>query len=143
MNIKKILVPLDGSETSLHSMKYAIDLAKQCDASIIGFHVITDLDSNITAHTMAINDENWPSYVRDFMKENKKLVSKGKIKYEELVIGGRSAGLDILNFAENKKNSIDLIIMGRRGRSFPKEVFLGSTTNFIINKSKVPVLIVR
>lgn len=40
---KKILVPLDGSETSLHLMKSTIDLSKQCNASIIGLHVITDL----------------------------------------------------------------------------------------------------
>jgi len=60
-----------------------------------------------------------------------------------LVIGGKVPGLDILNFAESKKNEIDLIIMGRRGRSLPKEIFFGSTTNFIIHKSKVPVLVTR
>lgn len=143
MKIKQILVPLDGSETSLHSMKYAIDLAKQCDASIIGLHVITDMSLFTAAHAIVVNEDKWPSHVKDFMKESQKLADKSNMRYEQLVIGGKTAGLDILTFAESKKNAIDLIVMGRRGRSFPKEVFFGSTTNFIIHKSKIPVLVTR
>jgi nucleotide-binding universal stress UspA family protein len=143
MKVKKILVPLDGSETSLHSMKFAIDLSKQCEASIIGLHVITDLSLFTAAHAIVINEDKWPSYVKDFMKETKKLTEKNNIRYEQLVIGGKIPGLDILTYAESKRNGVDLIVMGRRGRSLPKEIFFGSTTNFIIHKSKVPVLVTR
>ena len=143
MKVKKILVPLDGSETSLHSMKFAIDLSKQCEATIIGLHVITDLSLFTTAHAIVINENKWPSHVKDFMSETKKLAEKNNIECEQLVIGGKIPGLDILTFAESKRNGVDLIVMGRRGRSLPKEIFFGSTTNFIIHKSKVPVLVTR
>ncbi len=143
MKVKKILVPLDGSETSLHSMKYATDLSKQCGASIIALHVITDLSLFTAAHAIIVNQEKWPNYVKDFMKESQQIADKNNVTLEKLVIGGNSPGIDILTFAESKKNAIDLIVMGRRGRSFPKEVFFGSTTNFIIHKSKIPVLVTR
>lgn len=143
MKVKRILVPLDGSETSLHSLKHAIDLAKQCDASIIGLHVITDMSLFTAVYAIVVNEDKWPSHVNDFMKEAKNIAEKKNARYEQIVIGGKTAGYDILTFAENKTNAIDLIIMGRRGRSFPKEAFFGSTTNFIIHKSKVPVLVTR
>lgn len=143
MKVKKILVPLDGSETSLHSMKFASDLSKQCGSSIIALHVITDLSLFTAAHAIIISHEKWPTYVKDFMKESQNIADKSGVKLDKLVIGGKSPGIDILTFAESKKNSIDLIVMGRRGRSFPKEVFFGSTTNFIIHKSKIPVLVTR
>ena len=143
MKVKKILVPLDGSETSLHSMKYAIDLSKQCNASIIGLHVVTDLSLFTAAHAVVVNEDKWPSHVKDFMKETKRLADKNNVEFEQLVIGGKTPGLDILSFAEGKRNSIDLIIMGRRGLSLPREIFFGSTTNFIIHKSKIPVLVTR
>ena len=143
MKVRKILVPLDGSETSLHSMKYATDLSKQCGASITGLHVITDLSLFTAAHAIIVRQEKWPNYVKDFMEESQHIADKNKVTLEKLVIGGNSPGIDILTFAESKKNAIDLIVMGRRGRSFPKEVFFGSTTNFIIHKSKIPVLVTR
>lgn len=143
MKVKRILVPLDGSETSLHSLRYAIDLAKQCDASIIGLHVITDMSLFTAAHAIVVNKNKWPSHVLDFMKESQNLADKKNADYEQIVIGGKTAGYDILTFAESRSNAIDLIIMGRRGRNFPKEVFFGSTTNFIIHKSKIPVLVTR
>jgi len=141
MKVKRILVPLDGSETSLHSLRYAIDLAKQCNASIIGLHVITDTSLFTVEHAMVVSENKWPSYVIDLMNEAQNLSDKNNANYEQIVIGGKTVGYDILTFAQNKINAIDLIIMGRRGRSFPKEVFFGSTTNFIIHKSKIPVLV--
>jgi nucleotide-binding universal stress UspA family protein len=143
MKVKRILVPLDGSETSLHSLKYAIDLAKQCNASVMGLHVLADMSLFTAAHAIVVREDKWPSHVKDLMREARSLADKNNTSYEQMVIGGKSAGYDILTFAQSKANAIDLIIMGRRGRSLPKEVFFGSTTNFVIHKSRIPVLVTR
>ncbi|HEU05230.1 MAG TPA: universal stress protein, partial [Nitrosopumilus sp.] len=38
---------------------------------------------------------------------------------------------------------IDHIVIGSRGLSFPKEIFFGSTSTFILHKAKAPVTIVK
>lgn len=143
MNIRRILAPLDGSENSIRSLKYALDLAKQCQASVIGLHVITDLSLFTAVHAIIVTESKWPSYVKDLMKEVRKLVKKSNVPFEEIVIGGKTAGYDLVTFANSKSNGIDIIVIGKRGIGFPKELFLGSTTSFVLNKSKVPVLVVK
>lgn len=143
MKIKTILVPLDGSEVSLKSLKSAADLAKQCNASLIGLHVVTDMSAFAAVRPIVIAENKWPLYVKDIMKDARKVVEKNGISYQEIVIGGKVAGYDIVTFADSKSNAIDIIVMARRGSYLPKEAFPGSTANFVIHMSKTPVLLVR
>ena len=43
--------------------------------------------------------------------------------------------------ARNKE--FDIIVIGSRGQSGLKEVFLGSVANAIVHKSKIPVLVIK
>jgi nucleotide-binding universal stress UspA family protein len=52
-------------------------------------------------------------------------------------------GLDIIRVAHNKKNKVDLIVVGSRGRGSAKEVFFGSTSNYVVHKAKTPVIVVK
>lgn len=141
MKVKTILVPLDGSENSLKSLRYGLDLATQLGAEVVGLHVVTDLSLFTAVHPIVISESKWPAYVRDLVKDAQKIASKSKAGYHEIVIGGKSAGYDIVTFANSKSNMIDMIVIGHRGLGYPKEVIPGSTANFIIHKSKVPVLL--
>lgn len=144
LNIKQILSPLDGSENSLRSLKYSLDLAKQCQAVVIGLHVFTDMSLFEAIHPTIISESKWPNYIKDIYKDARKIAEKyNGIKFEEIVIGGRDASYDIVSFANSRSNNIDIIVMGKRGLGFPKEVFAGSTTNYVINRSRVPVLVVK
>jgi len=49
----------------------------------------------------------------------------------------------LTTFANNPKNKIDQIAIGSRGMGFPKEIFFGSTSNFVLHKAKAPVTIVK
>ena len=73
----------------------------------------------------------------------KKKAEKSKVKFEGIVIGGHSSGTDLTTFANNPKNKIDQIVIGSRGMGFPKEIFFGSTSNFVLHKAKAPVTIVK
>ena len=143
MKVKTILVPLDGSQNSIKSLKQGLDLAGQLGASVVGLHVITGMSAFAAVHALIVSEPKWPSHVKDIMIEARKEAGKTKVPYQEVVIGGMAAGYDIVTFAEGKRNAIDLIVMARRGSLLPKEAFPGSTTNFVIHKSKVPVLLVR
>ena len=50
-------------------------------------------------------------------------------------------GKIIVEVAE--KQNFDLIVIGSRGMGAAKELFLGSTSNYILHKSKKPVLVVK
>src|SRR5579875_36478 len=143
MKIKTILVPLDGSQNSLRSLRQALDLAVQLGPSVIGLHVITEMSGFAAAHALVIGEPKWPSHVKDIMREAMRTAEKTPVPYQQVVIGGMVAGYDIVTFAEGRRNAVDLIVMARRGSILPKEAFPGSTTNFVIHKSKVPVLLVR
>ena len=48
---------------------------------------------------------------------------------------------EILNIAKKKKT--DIIVIGARGKGRVAEFFLGSVSNAVLHKSKIPVLLVK
>ena len=77
------------------------------------------------------------------MNVAKRKVEKNKIKFKGIVIGGHTSGIDLTTFANNPANKIDQIVIGSRGMGFPKELFFGSTSNFVLHKAKAPVTIIK
>lgn len=55
--------------------------------------------------------------------------------------GGGHTGSEIVKFAQ--KGKYDMIVIGARGMGGAKEAFLGSTSNYVMHKAKVPVLVVK
>ena len=49
----------------------------------------------------------------------------------------------IEKIANDEHMNIDMVIMGSRGRGSVKEALLGSVSKYVLDKSKVPVLIVK
>ena len=143
MNEKKIMVCLDGSKNSIRGLDEAILLAKKSDAWIIGVHSDTNFSAFSAVRAPILPEEKWTNEVRGLMSVAEKKAEKNKIKFEGIVIGGHSSGTDLATFANNPKNEIDQIVIGSRGMGFPKELFLGSTSNFVLHKVKAPVTIVK
>ncbi len=141
--IKKILVPLDGSKNSLRGLDAAISLAKQTNATIMGIHSVTKFSPFIAVHTPKIKETDWSNEALGIIEFAKKKMKTSRIKFEGIVIAGNAAGYDLTTFANNPKNKIDHIVIGARGMGFPKEIFFGSTSTFILHKAKVPVTIVK
>ena len=74
------------------------------------------------------------------MKKAKILSSKKGISFSEKIQWGNE-GLKIVSYAENQR--FDLLVIGSSGKGLAKRFFLGSTSNYVVHKSKVPVLIVK
>jgi len=137
--IKKILVPLDGSSNSFRGLDVAIHMARQCHATITGLYVlgmvkpgtndqITPLEKILLEHAQKI------------MKKAKlKAAQKGILFFDR--VSYEDVGKRIVYVAEKKK--FNLIVIGSRGRGAAKEIFLGSTSNYVLHKSRKPVLIVK
>ncbi len=143
MSLKTIMVCLDGSKNSLRGLNSAILFAKQSDAMILGVHSDTSFSAFSAVRAPILPEGKWKNEARKLMYVAKEKVEKNKIKFKGIVIGGLSSGIDLTTFANNPANKIDQIVIGSRGMGFPKELFFGSTSNFILHKAKAPVTIIK
>ncbi len=138
--IKKILVPLDGSKYSMEGLHEAILLAKQLDAKITGLCVIP-LTPPVAMPGL---QSSFKSYMTDgaakFMAEATKIAFRNEVDFQGKLIYGE-ASTEIAKFANDKK--FDLVVIGSRGRSELKKLFLGSISNTVIHRSQVPVLVIK
>ena len=137
--IKKILVPLDGSKNSLRGLDEAIYLARQCQAVITGLYVIPIFPRNLLDAIMPFQIH-LTKEARKFMDNAKVRCGQKGIAFKSKIIFG-SPTIEINEFSQ--KGKFDIIVIGSRGQSGLKEVFLGSTSNYVLHKSKIPVLIVK
>ncbi|TAK24461.1 MAG: universal stress protein [Nitrosarchaeum sp.] len=129
---------MDGSKNSMRGLDEAIYLARQCHAIITGLYVIpisNSTDSQIS---------NLEKYLLDnaskFMSKAKTRAAQNGIIFDDAIIYG-DEGPKIISYADTK--SYDIIVIGSRGMGSMKEIFLGSTSNYVLHKSKIPVLIVK
>lgn len=143
MVLKKIMVCLDGSKNSIKGLQAAIKLSRQTNATLLGIHCVTNFGIFTAVHTPIIREKKWPKKAKTIINNAKKLVEKNNIDFEGVVLAGHTAGYDLVTFANNPINGVDQIVIGARGMGFPKELFFGSTSNFILHKAKAPVTIVK
>lgn len=137
--IKKILVSLDGSENSFRGLNEAIIIARTGQTVITGVYV-TPLSPPASTEQKAYIKNFLLKNANEFMKKAKVNSAQNGILFYEKILHG-DAGPKIVKFANDKK--FDLIVVGSRGMSNIREIFLGSTSNYVLHKSKIPVLIVK
>lgn len=137
--IRKILVPMDGSKGSFHALGEAICLARQFSAKITGLYVLhVAYDSPDLIYVP--ETQNRLKKVEKFLENAKKQAMKNKIVFTKETLFGQESK-KIIDFAQKEK--FDLIVIGSRGLSPMKRMILGSVANSVVNKSKIPVLVVK
>ena len=138
---KKILVPLDGSKNSIRGLDMAIHIARQSHGTITAL-AVKSVPGIYAIHPLGFLDFSSMTEVKKFLNEAKVRATKKGIQLTTKALAG-DPGYDIARYANNKKNGIDLVVVGARGRSSAKEIFLGSVSNYVLHKSKKPVLVVK
>ena len=145
-----ILVAIDGTESSMKAVDYAIELAKKEDNSRITVLNTLDIDtakqvssSIITAPTYGLEGyELHKKAVLEWLDAIKKKCENKGIQTEIKVIGGPSPIPDsIIIYAENE--NVDLIVVGTRGRSGFKKLLLGSVASKVVTYAHCPVIVVK
>jgi nucleotide-binding universal stress UspA family protein len=139
IQIKKILLPIDGSDTSLKAAKYAVKIAKQEKSQIVCIHAISAPAYPITL----------PSYYEQARKAAElwfgkvtEIAAKEGIDVKTDILLDVSSVVDtIVNYAVNA--NVDLIVIGTRGRTGVKRFLLGSIANGVVLHADCPVLVVR
>ena len=138
--INKILVPLDGSKNSHRGLEMAIGIARQCEATLTGLISIETPPysefKGVGSVSKAVSKE-----AKKIMESAKTLAAKNGIVFKSKIMHG-NVGYNIVKTAQSKEN-YDMIIIGSRGRGSVKEMFFGSTSNYVIHTAKIPVLVVK
>jgi len=135
----KILVPLDGSTNATRGLDRAIEIAKGSDAEITGFYVFHLPAAAGIKYTAKMKEEAQRKAVKAIGPAMNKTQKAGAtFKYKT---GGGNTGSEIVKFA--KKGKFDMIVIGARGLGGAKEAFLGSTSNYVMHKTNIPVLVVK
>ncbi len=136
--MNKILIPIDFSDTSLNALFYAIDLFESSSLEITILHVY---GIKSTALLMKSID----SMLEEDAKRNMdELIKKIQKKKPEIVLKTKIALNDTVPIITSLGNSskYDFIVMGTKGVSGLKEVFIGSVAGGVISKTKAPVIVV-
>jgi nucleotide-binding universal stress UspA family protein len=144
---KKILVPLDGSETSEAVLPHVVALANCTGAQVVLLRVVTQpmyetvFGDTLLSHTVPLPEETGSrahaeGYLQrvafDFFHNSK------NVTYE--VTSGPVAET-ILDFAVGIE--ADLIAMSTHGRSGLARMVIGSVADEVVRRSHLPVLLVR
>lgn len=141
---EKILVPVDGSESSKLALSKAIELGNQFGSEIQVLSVAPEANlMRFTASTSNYDGSVNPEVIDLTMSilDGAKVQLKDYANpYEVQYIVG-DAAREILRFAEN--NKIDLIVMGNRGMGAFSRTILGSVSNKVVNSSPASVLVVK
>ncbi|MCX6297077.1 MAG: universal stress protein [Bacteroidetes bacterium] len=140
MAIKTILVPTDFSKTAANALNYAVKVAEKTKSKIILLHAYQiDLYSpdlpveyfnQINSLTKGNSEKQLVSLISKVKRSSKIIIDHISIEYPTVGC--------ILETIVKKK--IDLVIMGTKGASGIKEIFLGSVAGEVIEKAKCPVL---
>lgn len=135
--MKKFLVPIDFSDTSVNAAKYAVALTKNIPgAEIILFHVY----SRISFATLTSKEEGSRQKVSESeLNEVRQKISEGNDNISCIAEEG-SFVESISDFSMG--NFIDMVVMGITGSSKITQVFMGTNTLNVIRNINCPVMIV-
>jgi len=140
VEIKKILVPLDGSKNSIRGLEVAISIARSCHATITGVYAIYAPSHSEFGRILV--EKSLYTRVKKVLEEAKTISAQNGILFKSKIIRG-DIGFNIAKLANDKKERFGIIVIGSRGRGSIKELFLGSVSHYVLHASKIPVLIVK
>lgn len=143
--MKRILVPVDGSNSACKAVDYAFCLAAKSGAEI-DFLYIANVNAAVGGYRLA-NNTCFPQEVLDSVfKVGEAVLDRifsrmpEGIKAKRKVVGGIPTSA-ILEYAD--ENKADMIIVGSRGLSMVKGALLGSVSQHLVEYASCPVMVVK
>ena len=144
--INRVLLPLDGSDTSEIAVPYAGELAERLKASITLYQMAeerffpSDFDGSAPLATnpvLAAEEKR----VRAYLTGIERILRQKGIPVTHRVTQGVDAAAEILE--QGEKTKADLVVMASRGRSKILRWVFGSVAHKILFEGDSPLLLVR
>jgi nucleotide-binding universal stress UspA family protein len=152
--MKKILVPVDGSEFSERALLKAKELADCLGSKIFLLTVSNVMISALNyqpsrlIHTQASTID-WAGLMEKTRQNSEELLEKAKESLGDLDVETILIEEPIGRVADNiveiaKEKDVDLIVMGSNGiGSLGRRLYLGSVTNKVLHMTKKPVMVIQ
>lgn len=124
--LRKILVPIDGSENSFRALELAIDFAMRYGSQISILHVCEECNE---------------ASIKEMVEKR----VKGRVDYDMKILKysskESSVSNEILKFLS--ENTYDVVILGARGLSITSDINIGSVALSVSVNAPTTVIIVR
>jgi nucleotide-binding universal stress UspA family protein len=140
--IKKILVPVDFTESSNHALYYAVDLAVALGAAVSLLHVFEPPVYSMADAVIVAP----PEMVAEISDKAQQMLDSTMNSHRKRCPGisgsvVKGAAWEEIGRVAVEQNA-DLIVMGTHGRRGLSRAILGSVAERVVRTSKVPVLTV-
>ena len=142
---KHILVPVDGSPTSMQAVAKAAGLAKAFGSALTAIYVIdpypfTGVGTDF-AYGQAQYLEAATAEANEAIKAAREQLEAAGLKVQTRVVEAHTAWRGILETAT--AIDADLVVMGSHGRRGLEKLVLGSVAQRVLAHATLPVLVVR
>ncbi|WP_428326268.1 universal stress protein [Nitrosopumilus sp.] len=138
MDLNRILVPLDGSKKSFEALDRAITLAGFTHGHVTCIHVIPHVSEG--GPRTKTFDKQLQEDGKILLKKAEKRVGNKNVKFATKLLRG-SPGHVTLHTARSGK--FDHIVMSTTGSGTAKKDMIGSVSNHVLQKSKIPVYLIK
>jgi nucleotide-binding universal stress UspA family protein len=136
---KKILIGYDGSAQGEKATETALELARSLDSRVLLFAVARPPEPATMVEVDAMLDDAREHFEEQF----KKITQRAKeleVEFETAIAVGHPVE-QIVHRAET--DHVDLIVLGRRGKSRWEKMLVGSTAEKVLRYAHCPVMVVR
>jgi universal stress protein A len=142
--IKKVLVPIDFSDYSKNSLKYAVNFIKYFQAELFLIYVIEPViyppDFSMGQIAIPAIDGEIDKRAFDELQNLAKNEIPADVKCKCIIRTGKPY-MEIIETA--KEEDIDLIIIASHGHTGVEHILFGSTAEKVVRKAPCPVLSFR
>lgn len=145
MAFRKLLVPLDGSDFSEHALSVARNLARGLGAEVHLVHVLAHMPDFV--HKAPEEDLRWqqdatPGAERYLEEKAEELEADGSGITTRTAVLNAPVEDALLRYAQQEPG-VDLVVLTSHGYGGVQRFWLGSTTDQLLRRSTVPLLVVR
>jgi nucleotide-binding universal stress UspA family protein len=143
----KILVAVDESDTSLHALEHAIELARKLSASVRMIHVLDmswlPLGPEVAIDTAALSEAR-RSAGEEIIASARDAAQRAGFDAEAVLVETETPIQQVAEALarEAARWSADLVVLGTHGRRGFQHLMLGSVAEQMVRRSSAPVLLV-
>lgn len=151
MSFARILVCVDGSESSRKAADIAVEVAEKHSAELYAINVIiSQVGYSYSSGRLGLSTSSAINELLDrssqeagewFDQIKARAREANVILKKEMLVSPTSVVPAIVNYAE--KNKIDLIVTGTKGKSGLTKLVLGSIASGVVTHASCPVMVVK